>query len=180
VSADHEVLESSTPYAGGFFRVVVDRIRLSGGRTTTRETVRHPGAAAVVAVREGAVLLVRQNRHAVGADLLEIPAGKLDAPGEGPAACAARELEEETGYRAGALEAMGVFYSSPGFTDERFHLFLATGLEPSGPPPDHDGDEPIATEWLPLDEAVEAIGNGGIVDSKTALGILLATLRSQP
>src|SRR5439155_817750 len=82
----------------------------------------HPGAAAVVPLKGGAVLLVRQNRHAVGSDLLEIPAGKLDVPGEDPADCARRELKEETGYEAGVLEALGVFYSSPGFTDERFHL----------------------------------------------------------
>ena len=179
MSTNHEVLESSTPYRGGFFSVVVDRIRLPGGRTAKREIVRHPGAAAVVPLQDGAVLLVRQNRHAVGTDVLEIPAGKLDVPGEDPAACARRELEEETGYRARVLEPMGAFYSSPGFTDERYHLFLATGLERTGPPPDHDDGEPIATEWLSLDDAVEAVGNGGIVDAKTALGILLAELRSR-
>jgi len=179
VSTNHEVLESSTPYKGGFFSVVVDRIRLPGGRTTKREIVRHPGAAAVVPLQDGAVLLVRQNRHAVGADLLEIPAGKLDVPGEEPAACARRELEEETGYRARTLEPMGAFYSSPGFTDERYHLFLATDLEQVGPPPDHDGGEPIASEWLSLEDALEAVGHGGIADAKTALGILFVELRSR-
>src|SRR5439155_5878381 len=114
VSANHEVIESRSPYQGSFFSVHVDRIRLPGGRESTREIVRHPGAAAVVPLKDGKVLLVRQNRHAVGADLLEIPAGKLDVPGEGPADCARRELKEATGYEAGALESFGVFYSSPG------------------------------------------------------------------
>ena len=112
VSTNHEVIDSQSPYRGSFFSVQVDRIRLPNGREATREFVRHPGAAAVVPLRDGAVLLVRQNRHAVGSDLLEIPAGKLDVPGEAPADCARRELREETGYEAGVLEALGVFFSS--------------------------------------------------------------------
>jgi len=177
VSTTHEILESRTPYRGGFFTVVVDTIRLPNGAVSKREIVRHPRAAAVVPLRDGAVLLVRQNRHAVAADVLEIPAGKLDVAGESPAACAERELLEETGFRARALESLGVFYSSPGFTDEQFHLFLATGLEQSGPPPMHDDGEPITLEWLTLDEAVDAVGDGRILDSKTALGLVLAKLR---
>src|SRR5205807_8954575 len=97
----HDVIESRSPYQDSFCSVQVDRIRLPGGREATREIVRHPGAAAVVPLNDGAVLLVRQNRHAVGLDLLEIPAGKLDVPGEDPADCARRELKEETGYEAG-------------------------------------------------------------------------------
>jgi ADP-ribose pyrophosphatase len=177
VSNQHEILSSETPYRGGFFTVVVDRIRLPNGRETKREYVLHPGAAAVVPVRDSSVLLVRQNRHAVGADLLEIPAGKLDVAGEEPAACADRELLEETGYRAGRLEPLGDFYASPGFTDERFHLFLATDLQQEGPAPTHDEGEPISTEWLGLDEAVAAVQDGRISDSKSALGIVLAKLR---
>ncbi len=119
MSTNHEVIESKSPYRGSFFSVQVDRIRLPNGREANREFVRHPGAAAVVPLKDGAVLLVRQTRYAVGSDLLEIPAGKLDVPGEDPADCARRELKEETGYEAGVLEALGVFYSSPGFTDER-------------------------------------------------------------
>ena len=179
MSANHEVLESRVPYRGGFFSVQVDRIRLPNGRETTREIVRHPGAAAVVPVRDGEVLLVRQNRHAVGSDLLEIPAGKLDVPGEEPADCARRELREETGFEAGVLESLGVFYSSAGFTDERFHLYLATGLEQVGPVPEHDGGEPITSEWLRLDAAVDAVIRGEILDAKTALGLVMVQLRGQ-
>jgi ADP-ribose pyrophosphatase len=133
----------------------------------------------VVPLKGGAVLLVKQNRHAVGADLLEIPAGKLDVPGEDPVECARRELREETGYVAGTLESLGVFYSSPGFTDERYHLYLATELEQVDPAPDHDNGEPISAEWLRLDAAVDAVTTGKIVDAKTALGLLLARLKDQ-
>lgn len=175
----HEVLDSQVPYQGGFFRVVVDTIRLPGGRVTKREYIRHPGAAAVVAVDDGAVLLVRQNRHAVGDDLLEIPAGKLDVPGESPVDCARRELAEETGYGAGSLAPLGAFWVSPGLTDELCHLFLATGLASDGPAPDHDDGEPITVVWLPLQEAVAAIGSR-IVDAKTALGIALLVAGPDP
>jgi ADP-ribose pyrophosphatase len=133
----------------------------------------------VVPLSDGAVLLVRQNRHAVGADLLEIPAGKLDVPGEDPLECAQRELKEETGYVAGTFESLGVFYSSPGFTDERFYLYLATELEQVAPAPEHDGGEPISAEWLRLDAAVDAVTTGKIVDGKTALGLVLARLKDQ-
>jgi ADP-ribose pyrophosphatase len=179
VSTNHELIESQTPYEGGFFSVHVDRIRLPNGREAIREFVRHPGAAAVVPLKEGAVLLVRQNRHAVGADLLEIPAGKLDVPGEDPADCARRELKEETGFVAGVLESLGVFYSSPGFTNERFHLFLATELEQVEPAPEHDGGEPISIEWLRLEAAVDAVTTGKIADAKTALGLVLARLKDR-
>lgn len=177
----HEVLDSETPFAGKFFQVLVEHVRLPNGKTARRDFVRHPGAAAVVPLRRGGggdeVLLVRQNRHAVGADLLEIPAGKLDVHGESAEACARRELLEETGFTAEALEPLGVFFSSPGFTDERYHLFVATGLTASGPPPDNDDGEPISAEWLPLGEAVAASGDGRIVDAKTALGLALVALR---
>lgn len=175
---NHDLVAEGSPYEGGFFKVMVDTIRLPDGHEALREYVLHPGAAAVVAIRDGAALLVRQNRHAVGSELLEIVAGKLDVPGESPIECANRELEEETGFRAGSLEPLGTFYSSPGFTNERFHLFLATDLEQVAPAPETDGGEPIATEWLPLDQAVEAVVGGQIIDGKTALGLVLAQLRA--
>jgi ADP-ribose pyrophosphatase len=78
------------------------------------------------------------------------------------------------------LELLGVFYSSPGFTDERYHLYLATGLEQVGPAPEHDGGEPISAEWLRLDAALNAVTTGEIVDAKTALGLALTVLREQP
>jgi ADP-ribose pyrophosphatase len=177
MATHHEIVSSEEPFEGGFFTVLVDQIRLPSGKVTKREWVRHSGAAAVVPVREGQVLLVRQNRHAAGADLLEIPAGKLDVAGESPEECAHRELFEETGFRAGRLERLGAFFSSPGFTDEAFHLFVARDLGAEGEPPDHDEGEPISTSWMPLDEVLAAIADGRIVDAKTALGLTLVALR---
>lgn len=174
---NHEVADSTSPYQGSFFRVMVETIRLPSGDEAVREFVLHPGASAVVAIRDGSVLLVRQNRHACGTDLLEIVAGKLDVAGETPEECAHRELEEETGFRAGTLEPLGVFYTSPGFTNERFHLYMATDLEQVAPSPETDGGEPISTEWLPLDQALDAVMRGRILDGKTALGLSLARLR---
>ncbi len=174
----HEILESRLSFEGRLLRVFVDRIRLPGGEEAVREIVRHPGAVGVVALDgERRLLLVRQNRHAVREDLLEIPAGKLDRPGEDPRECAHRELEEETGYRCSDLEPLISFLPSPGFTDERVHLFLATGLVCAGPPPGSDEGEPLSVEWLELEEAVESVWDGRIADSKTIVGILLVRLR---
>lgn len=170
---NHAVVESTTAFAGGFFTVVVDKIRLPDGHITNRDYVRHPGAAAVVPVLGDEVLLVRQNRHAIGSDLLEIPAGKLDVEGEPPEECARRELEEETGYQADDWVALGAFYTSPGFTDERFHLYLARGLRVVAPPPETDHGEPIAIEWVAMEQALAGVASGEITDSKTVIGLLL-------
>lgn len=179
-SVNHEVIESATPFTGSFFTVAVDRIRLPDGHVTNRDYVRHPGAAAVVALLGDKVLLVRQNRHAVGTDLLEIPAGKLDVAGEPPEECARRELEEETGYQADHWAALGAFYTSPGFTDERFHLYAARGLRVVAPPPETDHGEPIAIEWMAMQDALMAVREGDIVDAKTVIGLLLVAQGARP
>ena len=139
-----------------------------------REVVRHPGAAGILALTgNGEVLLVRQFREAVGESTLEIPAGILDVEGEASAGAAARELREETGYRATAVERLGFVYTSPGFTDERIDLFIAPA-EPSGEP--EAGMEVVR---IPLPEAVAAVLDGLITDAKTALGILWAARRQR-
>lgn len=134
-----------------------------------REVVRHPGACAVVALTpDGDVLLVRQFREAIRKELLEIPAGIFDVEGETGAECAARELLEETGYRATMLEPLCSIYTSPGFTDERIEIYLAEA-EPSGVP----ADEPIEVVIMPLSDTRSAIERGDIVDAKTVVGLLL-------
>jgi ADP-ribose pyrophosphatase len=134
-----------------------------------REIVRHPGACAIVALTgEGEVLLVRQTREAVGEALLEIPAGVFDVEGEDPADCAARELLEETGYRASNLRALGSIYTSPGFSDERIVLFLADA-RPDGNP--EDGMEVVPIQF---DDAIAAVRDGRIKDAKTIAGLLLS------
>jgi ADP-ribose pyrophosphatase len=134
------------------------------------EIVRHPGAAAVVALtKSGRLLLVSQYREATGGVLLEIPAGKLE-PGERPEDCAYRELEEETGYRAGRLEELCAMFMSPGYCDEKIHIFAATGLEQSVANP--DDDENVAPVEVELDEALRMIDDGRIRDAKTVAGVL--------
>jgi ADP-ribose pyrophosphatase len=138
------------------------------------DIVRHPGAAAVLALTpEGDVLLVRQLRPAIGQMLVEIPAGLLDRPEEDALTCAARELLEETGYRHRTIEFLGGCFSSAGFSDEYVHLFLATtDAEPEAPP--EDGIEVLRE---PLEKMVAAARAGRIRDVKTALALLLADAR---
>jgi ADP-ribose pyrophosphatase len=136
--------------------------------------VRHPGAAAVVPfVSTEEVLLLRQYRHAAGGTIWEVPAGKLD--GEDPEVCAARELEEEAGQRAGRLEKLAAIWTTPGFTDERIHLFAAFDLEPV--PQRLDEDEVIEVVRLPLADALGLIWSGELCDAKSALALLHAARR---
>ena len=170
------VLHSERVFDGRLLRLRVDRVALPSGRETTREVVEHPGAVAIVPVRDdGQVVLVRQYRHAVGEVLLEIPAGTLDQPGEAPEAAAARELEEETGYRAAHFERLADFYPAPGFADEHMTLYLATGLTEGARGPMED--EEITGELLPLDEVPARLARGEVRDAKTFIGLLLARER---
>jgi ADP-ribose diphosphatase len=175
MSGEIHLIESTTVFRGRLLEVVVDRVRLPDGRETTWESVRHPGAAAVLPVAaDGRVILVRQSRHTVASRLLEVPAGKLDRASEEPADCARRELVEETGYRCGSLTGLGSVLASPGFSDERIHLFLATDLSFVGRPEGTDEGDDIEIEWMPMAEAQQAVRDGRIEDAKTALCILLA------
>src|SRR5262245_50627669 len=138
--------------------------------------IRHPGASAVVPLLSDAtgpdpvVLLLRQYRYATGGELWEIPAGRLAHPGEDPAECARRELLEEAGMRAGALRRLTTIWTTPGFTDEAIHLFLATDLKQEAPQREHD--EFITVEPKPLSEVLQLIERGELRDAKTALAIL--------
>ncbi len=135
-----------------------------------REVVRHPGACAIVAfTREGEVVLVRQFREAVRQELLEIPAGIFDVAGEDAATCAARELLEETSFRAVNVRPLATIYTSPGFADERIELFVADA-EPAG----DGGEESVEVVTMRLDRALEGIRRGDILDAKTVVGLLLA------
>jgi len=158
-------------------RISSERVELPNGRTVTLEIVHHPGAAAVVPfASEDEVLLIRQYRHAAQGHILEVPAGKLDA-GEAPALCAARELEEEAGVRAGRLEELGWIWTTPGFTDERIHLFAAFDLEPVPHRPEED--EVIEVLRVPFAEALERIWRGELRDAKSAMALLHAARRLQ-
>jgi ADP-ribose pyrophosphatase len=153
----------------------LDTVVLPGGQRTELAILHHPGAAAVVPFLDhDRVVLLRQFRHAAGGTLWEVPAGKLDG-GEDPAVCAARELAEETGYRAGRLERTGAIFTTPGFTDERIHLFCAYDLAPGATA--HEHHEVIRTEVLPFARALEMIDAGEITDGKTIAALFLAARR---
>ena len=164
-----EVVASRYVFDGRVFRVRVDEVRMSDGRVATRDVIDHPGAVVIAAVDEGGrVALVRQYRHAVGGELLELPAGTME-PDEPPAETAMRELREETGLAAADWASLGSFYSSPGFLHEELHAFLATGL--TGGAQAFDDDEDIAVEWLPLTALLDDPGR--VHDAKTLATLLL-------
>lgn len=156
-------------FEGKIINVYRDTVALPNGEKAIREVVKHPGAVAVVAIKDEELLLVRQYRYPLKKDLLEIPAGKLDA-GEAPEDCALRELREETGYR-GDLTPLGIYNSSPGFSDEAIHLFWARNLV--WDPLNLDEDEFLEVEVIPWKQALQMAEKGQFQDAKTALGILL-------
>lgn len=170
-----EVLEEREIFDGRVVKLRIERVRLPNGRSADIEIVRHSGATAVVAVTDDdQVLLVRQYRHATGGWLLEIPAGKLD-PGEDPLACVARELEEETGFRPGEVESLGWIWPTPGFSDEKIWLYLATGLEPGTQA--LEDDEVLSVIRMPWAEAIAAAHDGTIRDGKSICALLRAEKR---
>ena len=156
-------------HRGRVIELSVDRVRLPSGRSATREVIRHPGAVVILALDAADnVLLVRQYRYPIGRVLLELPAGTLD-PGEEPLDCAARELAEETGFRAARWQRLGGFFSAPGYCTEYLHAFLATELEEGA---HQAGDEEeIALLRMPLAEVWQRVEEGQIDDAKS-----LATL----
>jgi len=164
------VVNSRPVHAGRVLQIRVDEVEMPNGTVTAREVVHHPGAVAMVPVRnDGHLLLVTQYRHAMGARLLEIPAGTLE-PGEDPLLAAGRELREEVGFRAGRMDYVGRFYVAPGYCDELLHLYICRDLEVDSL--DADDDEDIEVEAMTLDEALEAIADERIVDAKSIIGIL--------
>ena len=165
-------LSGETVFKGRIVSVRVDSVQLPGGGTAGREVVEHRPAAVVVPIdSDGNVVLVRQYRYPVGKTLLEAPAGIIEED-ETPETGAQRELQEEIGFRARSLRYLGGFWSTPGFCDERMHVFLATDLEPSRLEP--DADENIAVERFSVSEIREMIRNGEIEDAKSIAALLMA------
>lgn len=137
----------------------------------TRTAVRHPGAVAVIAIHEDEVLLIRQYRAAVDRLMLELPAGKLDVDGEPAEQTAARELQEEIGHRPGRLEHVGAFFTTPGFSDERMLLYVATDLEAAESAPHGPEEEHADVVRVPVGEVAELLDSGAVEDAKSIVGL---------
>ena len=160
-------------FDGKIIRLEHWTVKLPNGALALREVACHPGAAAVVALDEAEnIILVQQYRAPIGRLTLEIPAGKFDHAGEDPLLCAKRELSEETGYNAANWRKLTVLETTPGFCNERIHIYLATGLTEGDTHPDED--EFVATTRMPLREAVARVMDGTFRDGKTALAIMMA------
>lgn len=175
--SDDARIASRRIHTGRVINLDVDQVRFPDGTTGELEIIRHPGASAVVpfltdpASADPQVLLLKQYRYATGGTIYEIPAGRLE-PGEAPESCARRELLEETGCSATSIVPLTSMFTTPGFTDERIHLFMATGLTRGESR--READEFIETETIALSEALRMVERGDIQDAKTALGLLFA------
>lgn len=164
-------ISSKQLFSGRMLKLRQDEVELPNGTHAQREIIEHPGAVAIVPLLNQQVVLVRQYRYATEKILLEIPAGKLN-PNENPDECAARELEEETGYKAKTLRKLSSVYTTPGFTNEVIHIYLAQNLIKTCPKPDED--EFIDREIYTYSQLNKLVNTGEIVDAKTLLGLFLA------
>lgn len=164
-------------YTGRIIAVDTDTVRFPDGSTGELDMIRHPGASAVVPFLsepdgdDPQLLLIKQYRYAADQYLYEVPAGRLE-PGEDPRGCAIRELREEAGCTATSIEFLTTIYTTPGFTDERIHLYMATGLERGDTA--HEADEFMTVETMTLSQALRLIEAGTISDGKTVVAILFA------
>ena len=162
-------------HTGRILNLDIDTVRYPDGSSGELEMIRHPGAAAVVPVltagdaADPQILLIRQYRYAAEGPIWEIPAGRLD-PGEAPEACARRELEEEAGVCAGRIEHLTTIFTTPGFTDERIHLYAAHDLTATAPR--READEFLDVTPLPLSRALGMIKDGELRDGKTIVAVL--------
>ena len=155
-------------YKGKIFSLWGGKVALDDGATAVREYIRHPGGVAIVPALEEGVILIRQFRVAIGRELIELPAGLLE-PDEQPIHCAARELEEEIGYRAQELIPLASYFSSVGFTDERVHIYLARGLERTKSR--QDAEERIREVVTPLEVIRRKLAAQEFEDAKTIVGL---------
>ena len=175
IVSDSPRVSTRRMYSGRIINLDIDTVRFPNGTIGELEMIRHPGASAVVpfltdpAGDDPTVLLIRQYRYAAERYLYEVPAGRLD-PGEAPDACARRELREETGCQAERVEHLITMYTTPGFTDEKIHLFMATGITRGEDA--READEFIETETMPLSRALSLVEQGEIQDGKTIVALL--------
>lgn len=175
---DDARIDRRSVHDGRIVHLSVDTVRFPDGSTGELEFIRHSGASAVLpllddpAVDDPTILLVRQYRYAAGGEILEIPAGRPDFDGEPWEACARRELEEEAGLIAGTLSYLTTIFTTPGFTDEKIHLYLATDCRPGEV--SRDPDEFVEPVTMPLSDALARVQKGEITDAKTMCALLYA------
>lgn len=160
-------------YRGKVFNIIVDELEyFESGNNTIREVVEHPGGAVVLGLLEDQkIILIKQYRYPINEFIYELPAGKLD-PGEDPKECAIRELEEETGFKPEKIELLSYIYTTPGFCNEKLYIYLAEKLQKVRQ--NLEEGELISVEFRTIDEAVEMIIKGEIVDAKSIAGIMIA------
>ncbi len=174
---DEKFISRRQGFDGRLLKVMVDTVTLPNGKETTREIIAHPGAVCVVPVLDdGSIIFVKQYRYAVGSVLYELPAGKLDKPDEDPLDCAKRELSEETGYTASKWQKLTSIVTTPGFTDEVIHLYLAAGLEKFSQHTDEDEFIDIAV--LKPAEVRAMLQNEEIFDAKTLSALCMMLLQN--
>ena len=172
MNLEEKTVRSNIVFQGNILKVHNDDALRADGKPCTREYIEHPGGACALFVKDGKILLVRQYRYAYREETLEIPAGKLN-PGEAPDVTAARELEEETGYKAARVEHMYTMYPTPGYTDEN----RAYAAEEGESHPD-DG-EFVAARFYPVEEVKDMIERGEISDAKTIIAVFSYLLSEQ-
>lgn len=173
---EEKTIHSTEIFKGKVVSLKVDDVLLPNGKLSKREIIHHPGAVAIIPItNEGKIVLVEQYRKALERSIIEIPAGKLE-PGEDPAVCARRELEEETGYGARELTYFQSFATSPGFANEIIHLYVAKDLYKIEEKRELDEDEFVSIIEVTLEEAEEMVKNQQIYDAKTAFSVLWVKL----
>ena len=172
-----KLINSTEIFNGNIMQIRKDKVLLPDGNTAFREICRHNGGVCILAIDDtGKCAVVKQYRHAVGGEIIELPAGKLEAGENDTGVAAARELEEETGASAGRLIHLGSIYSSPGFCTEVIHIYLASRIKIGKPHP--DSTEFLNSEWIPYQTLKEMIADGRILDAKTISAVALAEIKS--
>lgn len=174
-SMQEEKIKSEEIYSGALLHVFRDTVRVQNGKESVREWIKHPGASAVVPLLDdGTTLLLRQFRYPPHKVFIEVPAGKLDKPGEDPLDVARRELMEETGYRAERFTPLGSFHPCIGYSDEIIYLYLAEGVTKGSEELDLEETEFVEPFRVPFEEAIQMVWRGEVLDMKTVTALVMA------
>lgn len=170
---EEKKITSDFKYDGPLLKVYHDRVLLPNGKETGRDVIRHIGAVCIIPVTDdNKIYIEHQFRYPINQEIIEIPAGKLDYKDEDPLEAAKRELREETGLSASNWQFLGLYYPAAAYSDEKIHMYMATGLTQGET--DFDDDEFLTVEPVSIDTLIQQVLDGKITDGKTQLGILKA------